>query len=196
MFDYEKTKAFMTLLHRFHTVDRVAEVPTLARQTNAVEHSYQLAMLAWYTVMTQNLPLDLEKVLKYALAHDLVEAYAGDTPVADAEGQKTKKAREAAAFTKLKEQFSEFGELLSILKAYEARTDEESKFVYALDKCVDPLNAVMITDREPYWKKYNVPYEMHRAYKDPRTAVSGYVANLWSALSEELRDKKDFFFPS
>lgn len=196
MFDYEKTKTFMTLLHRFHTIDRVAEVPTLPRQTNAVEHSYQLAMLAWYIVASEKLPLNLEKVLKYALAHDIVEAYAGDTPVNDVEGQKTKKAREAAAFVRLKEEFSEFPDMLQTLEAYEERQDEESLFVYALDKCVDPLNAVMSTDREPYWKKHQVPYEVHRAYKDPRIALSSYITSLWSALSKELADKKDFFFPS
>lgn len=190
-----KIKSFMSLLHQFHTVDRVANVPTLKRRTNAVEHSYQLAMLAWYIVSSYKLPLNLERVLHYALAHDLVEAYAGDTFIHDSEGRETKVKREAEAFEKIVSDFPEFNELKENLLAYEERKDMESKFVYALDKFLDPLNSSMITDRESIWKEFTITLEQHQAYKKSKIAESEFVVPLWDELQAELIAKKDFFFP-
>jgi 5'-deoxynucleotidase YfbR-like HD superfamily hydrolase len=41
----------------------------------------QLAMLAWYLADSNGLSLDKNLLLRYALVHDFVEVYAGDTPV-------------------------------------------------------------------------------------------------------------------
>lgn len=195
MSDYEKMKRFMTLLHRFHTVDRVAVVPTLPRATNAVEHSYQLAMLAWYVASSQKLPLDLSKVLMYSLAHDIVEAYAGDTPTFDTKGRETKEVREKAAQDRIADEFEEFPDIIATLESYERREDNESRFVYALDKLIDPLNSAMTTDRLSVWKEYGIGYDAHHKYKDAKVRTSEHVAPLWEALSEELLLKQDYFFP-
>lgn len=192
---YSSLKRFTTLLHRFHAVERVAGVPTLSRRTNGPEHTYQLAMTAWYLIASQKLPLNLEKVLMYALAHDIVEAYAGDTFVHDKEGRDTKAKREQEAFEQIKAEFPEFPELCTILEAYECREDEESRFVYALDKLVDPLNSSMTMDRPSVWQEHEISHDEHFAYKDPKIATSKYVVPLWEALSKDLADKKDFFFP-
>src|SRR4051812_27182979 len=72
-----------------------------SREENDAEHSFQLALLSWYIISSKSLPLNMEKAFKYALAHDLVEVYAGDTPASVhkgfAEEQKTKHEREASA---------------------------------------------------------------------------------------------------
>lgn len=193
---YESLKRFTTLLHRFYAVERVAGIPNVNRHTNGPEHTYQLAMTAWYVVSSQKLPLNLEKVLMCVLAHDLVEAYAGDTFVHDKEGRETKVVREQEAFEQIKAEFPEFPELLSILETYELREDEESRFVYALDKLVDPLNSSMTTDRHSVWQEHGISHDEHFQYKDQKIAQSKYVVPLWEALSKELKDKKDFFFPS
>lgn len=52
-----------------------------------------------------HLPLDKERVLKYALVHDMVEVYAGDTNPWDPSGVSTKKQREHESFLRLKEEF-------------------------------------------------------------------------------------------
>ena len=196
MSSYPQLKQFMTLLHQFHTIDRVAQVPTLERKTNAVEHSYQLAMLAWYVVSAYKLNLNYEKVFKYALAHDIVEAYAGDTFIYDEEAKKTKLAREAAALVQIETHFPEFPELASVTAQYDTKEDAESRFVYALDKFIDPLNSVMTKEKMSVWKEYGMTYEDHFAYKDSKIALSPEVVPLWEALSKELTDNKDFFFPA
>lgn len=192
----EPLKRFTALLHRFYTVERVAGIPNVNRRTNGPEHTYQLAMTAWYVASSQKLPLNMEKVLMYVLAHDLVEAYAGDTFVHDKEGRETKVAREQEALERIKAEFPEFPELISILETYERREDEESRFVYALDKLVDPLNSSMTMDRPSVWQEHGISHDEHFEYKDQKIAKSKYVVPLWEALSKELKEKKDFFFPS
>jgi 5'-deoxynucleotidase YfbR-like HD superfamily hydrolase len=54
-----RVMAFTELLQDFQKVDRVAHVPGLGdRWENDVEHSYTLAMLAWYLVVSEKLPLN------------------------------------------------------------------------------------------------------------------------------------------
>ena len=38
-------------------------------------------MVSWYLASIENKSLNLEKILKYALVHDLPEVYASDTPL-------------------------------------------------------------------------------------------------------------------
>lgn len=70
---------FTKLLNKFCDIERVIHSNGGDRLENDVEHSYRLAMLAWYIISSNKLSLDLDLVIKYALVHDLVEVYAGDT---------------------------------------------------------------------------------------------------------------------
>lgn len=74
----QNTLKALSLLHDFQKVERVVFVPQRDRQENDVEHSYLLAMLAWQLAEILAPQLSKEKVIKYALVHDLVEVYAGD----------------------------------------------------------------------------------------------------------------------
>jgi putative hydrolase of HD superfamily len=191
---YPSLKRFTTLLHRFHGVERVAHVPTLTRRTNGPEHTFQLAMTAWYLTSSMKLPLSHEKVMKYALAHDLVEAHAGDTFLYDEEARATKDAREKEALDRIAHEHPEFPELIEVITHYEHRDDLESRFVYALDKMIDPLNASMDPMRA-WWKELRVPYSMFRSAKDHKIALSPDIDRLWRELVAELESQKDFYFP-
>ncbi len=115
-----------SLLSIGHKDGRVAE--------NDAEHSYALAMAAWF--LAAHFPkLDSGKLIRYALAHDLLEIHAGDTSVfADKEMLASKAEREAQAVAQLAREWADFPELVEAIRAYEARDSEEAKFVYALDK--------------------------------------------------------------
>jgi 5'-deoxynucleotidase YfbR-like HD superfamily hydrolase len=67
---------FLQFLIDFQHIERVIYIQGFERKENDVEHSYQLAMLCWFTVMENQLSLDVHKVISYALVHDLVEVYA------------------------------------------------------------------------------------------------------------------------
>ncbi|OYV27185.1 MAG: hypothetical protein B7W98_02315, partial [Parcubacteria group bacterium 20-58-5] len=80
----ERLLSFFSFTNRLYTTERVARTPGTARYANTGEHSLQVALVAWYVLDAYQLPLDHEKVLKYALAHDSPEAYAGDAYIYDA----------------------------------------------------------------------------------------------------------------
>jgi putative hydrolase of HD superfamily len=186
-------ESFMRLLHATQNTERRGRIPDEQKWRNTAEHTFELTMLAWYVASVQKLPLDLQKVLSYALAHDIIEAYAGDTPITDAEALKTKVAREEAALQRIEEEFPEFSELTDTIHAYEKREDAESRFVYALDKLVDPLNASM-EETQSIWKELNMTYEQMRTYKDPKIAYCDDVVPFWNELTQKLMSKKGFFF--
>ena len=186
-------EAFMRLLHAVQNVERVARIPDETKRRNTAEHTFELAMAAWYIVVTEKLELDLERVLTYALVHDIVEAYAGDSFAYDEAARASKAAREAAAQERIKKEFPQFPDLVDRLDAYEARADAESQFVYALDKLIDPLNTSMETKRS-LWKDLGVTYAQIRSYKDSKIATSPIIASYWQAICEKLEADPDFYF--
>lgn len=143
----------INLLIDFQTVERNIHIPKLDRAENDTEHSYNLAMVAWLIVSKDKLPLDLNLVIRYALVHDLVEVYAGDAFPLDNKQVAEKPAKEHEALIRLKgnELTVEFAELI---EKYEQMADEESKFIYGLDKLMPAFT--LIHGKVPLWKKYNL----------------------------------------
>lgn len=189
-----KLEEFMQFLHKVQNVKRVARIPDEKEYRSTAEHTFELAMLCWYIASANKLNLDTEKILMYALAHDLLEGYAGDSYIYDTEALRTKHEREAAALVKIEETFSEFPELIETIHTYERKEDPESVFVYAADKLIDPLNASM-ESTQSIWKDMRVTYEQLREYKDRKIEPSKDISFYWKLLVEKLEAKKDFYFP-
>ncbi|MCD5381853.1 MAG: HD domain-containing protein [Candidatus Pacebacteria bacterium] len=158
MSSLEKLEHFARLLHDVERVTRVARRPDEHAQTNTAEHTFELAMHCWCLMTVERLDLDHERVLKYALAHDIVEVYAGDTFAYDEEAKKTKDAREAKALQRIEKEYAEFPELVAAIHEYHARNTPEAAFVYAVDKLVDPLNISMET-KQSMWKEYDISFD-------------------------------------
>ncbi|OGG89362.1 hypothetical protein A2592_02820 [Candidatus Kaiserbacteria bacterium RIFOXYD1_FULL_42_15] len=184
---------FMTLLHATQKVKRVSRRPGETNSTNTAEHTFELVMLCWYIAGVEKLELNHEKILKYALAHDLIEAYSGDTPAYDNAGQKTKAAREHAALDRICTEFSEFPELISVIKEYESKSTEESRFVYATDKLMDPLNCSM-EPKSTLWKELDITYSDVRKYKDSKIVQYPLINNYWGLLCKKLEKNLAFYF--
>ena len=188
-----KLEKFVRLLHKVQRVKRVARRPNEREMTNTAEHTFELAMVCWYIVTTNKLRLDLEKVLSFALAHDIIEAYAGDTFAYDEEAKKTKALREAKALKRLEREFPEFKVFTRIIHEYETRVSPEARFVYATDKLVDPLNASMETTQS-IWKDFNVSWETLMDHKRPKVALNDTINVYWQELEKKLLARRDFFF--
>ena len=84
-------------------------------------------MVAWFLIDNDKLKFDKELCIKYALVHDLVEVYAGDTYFMDKNHALSKQKREKDALKKIKKNFGNFSEMIQILEKYEKKEDEESK---------------------------------------------------------------------
>jgi len=184
------------LLNQFRLVERSVRVNNAERFENDVEHSYNLAFLAWYIIADNKLDLDRDLVLKYSLIHDLVEVYAGDTYLftTNEEERSTKVQRETDAALRLKQEIPEFAELHELIKRYEEREDKESRFVYALDKIQPMLN--IYTDNGRTWKEKGVTVDMLIEYKKEKVAISPEIEMYFNELIELLRDEEERLFGS
>ncbi len=142
--DLNKVFVFIKLTQKFRSVVRDVAIRSEQRFENDMEHSYQFAMFLWYMVSTSALPYDLNKLLKYALIHDLVETYAGDTPALTSKQSviDAKSKREEHAFKKIMSEIPEFNELEELWNDYKMKKDSESRLVYAIDKVMPVLNEI------------------------------------------------------
>ena len=135
---------FTSFLQQFREIKRILVYPTSDIQENDAEHSFQLAILGWYIIDYKNLDLDIGKAIRYALIHDFVEVYAGDTPFdADQNMQISKHEREQQAIIRMKKEFPECEKIFDRIDEYEEKANVEAKFIYALDKIVPEFNIIL-----------------------------------------------------
>jgi putative hydrolase of HD superfamily len=132
--------------------------------------------------------------LKYALVHDLVEVYAGDTYVFsnDQEHLDGKIGREYEALVRLKKEFPLCDNILSLVDRYEKRDDRESRFVYALDK-IQPVIQIYL-DQGRIWKEKNVTFQMFLEYKKDKVALSPEIKPYFDELVVLLKEKEKELF--
>lgn len=192
---FEALFPFMQLMSAFKKVERAIRVPGTERFENDAEHSFELALGAWYVITTEKLPLDVGKAVRYALVHDLVEVYAGDVPLhkRTEETIRLKKEREHAALERIRSEFPEFPELIEAIEVYEKRSDEESVFVHALDKLLPMINIYFDNGRA--WKERGISFQEVRDNKIVTTAASPTVHEYWKIFEKLLAARPDLFPP-
>ncbi|HUC89762.1 MAG TPA: HD domain-containing protein [Patescibacteria group bacterium] len=177
---------------QFRDIERVVYMPHKTEQReNDVEHSYSLAMMAWF--LAQYFPnLNKDRLIRYAMVHDLVEVHAGDTYVfAQDESISTKAERERAALEQIKKDWPDFPELTQEIETYEAKKDEESKFIYALDKIMPIM--LNYLGKGHGWHKHQVTIEVLHQNKKDKVSVSPAINDYYNQLYALLRQNPGFF---
>jgi putative hydrolase of HD superfamily len=152
------------LVADFAKVKRAVPLADANDAENDVEHSYGLAMTCWYLHDKIAPELDLSRVLRYALAHDLVEIHAGDTYIFDAQAVATKYKREKAAMRQLEKDWHDFPMIVEFAEGYADKIDEEAKFAYAVDKIL-PVIMIELSLDQKTWQEYGINLEMYRKNK-------------------------------
>lgn len=111
-----------------------------SRKENDAEHAWHLAIMAMLMGEHANEPVDVLKVIKMVLVHDLVEIDAGDTYAYDAAGNETKRERELLAAERIFELLPEdqAKELRALWDEFEEGETAEARFALSLDK-IQPL---------------------------------------------------------
>ncbi len=185
---------FIQFLQDFGKVKRVVLIKDEKRRQNDAEHSFELAMLAWYIIESKKLKLNKNLAIQYALVHDLVEVYAGDTYLftKDENHKNSQAKRERAAALKIKKRFPEFKNLHQLIKNYEGLKDEEGRFVYALDKVIPILN--IYSDNGRTWRWKGVTLDMLVEAKRDKVVLSPPVAKyFWKLIKLIQKDEKKLF---
>lgn len=183
---------FITLTNKFRAVKRVVFIKDEGRLENDSEHSYQLAMLSWYLLSEKKTGIDKDLVIKYALIHDFVEVYAGDTWFYRSKAEdESKKKLEAESAIQLKSDLPEFIDFHQLIEDYENQINPESRFVYALDKIIPIMNIYL--DGGDNWKEHKVTLDNLIKNKTPKIAVSPEIEPYYNELVAILKDNKDMF---
>ena len=97
----EQQMNFIIEIDKLKNIVRQTYVSSGERKENDAEHAWHFAIMAVLLAEYANEPIDVLKVIKMALIHDLVEIDAGDTYLYDEEGTKTKAAREMKAANRI-----------------------------------------------------------------------------------------------
>ena len=149
----------------FSKITRVPELIDTGRLENDVDHSYGLALTCWYLAPKIAPELSLEKIFKYALAHDIVEIHAGDTFVfADTTEISSKSEREDTALEQLYSDWPDFADMVDSASGYKNKIDEEAKFVKAVDKIL-PLLVIELGESSDFWNRHKITLDMERENK-------------------------------
>jgi len=129
------------------------------RKENDAEHSWHFALMASILVEYSAQPIDVLRVIKMILIHDLVEIDAGDTYAYDEEAIKSQRDREVRAADRIfhilpSDQAAEYRQLWD---EFEARITPEAKYAAALDR-LHPLFLNYLSGGHS-WKEHGIKKE-------------------------------------
>lgn len=150
------------------------------RQESVADHSWQLALMAML-VCDEYPTLDMDKVIRMCLIHDLGEAFTGDIPAFEKKIED--EANEEVVLYRWIDSFpEEYKEVfLSLLKEMKEQRTEESKLYKALDN----LEAVIQHDEADINSWLPLEYDLQFTYGSDKVKFSAYT----QALKEEI-DKR------
>lgn len=117
-------------------VERTRVIHPDGRAENDAEHSFMLAKVAPELAHELYPELDDNLVARFAILHDDVEAYVGDTPtdaLADLD-QDSKDMRESNGLKQLAKEYSHMPRYIQFIEHYENQDVPEARFVRAVDK--------------------------------------------------------------
>ena len=152
------------------------------RHENSGEHSWHTALLAMILAEYSNRSIDVCKVIRMMLIHDLVEIDAGDTFIYDTAGNASKAVRERAAAERV------FGLLpddqrdavRQLWEEFELRQTSEAKFAQAMDRLMPILHNYFTEGRS--WREHNVTQEQALAKNRKIADGAGELWDLAQAL--------------
>ena len=182
----EKQLALIIELDQLKSVLRRTRVKSADRRLeNSGEHSWHVALMAVLMQEHANAPLDIARVMKMLLIHDVVEIDAGDTFVYDVAASKEQEEKELKAAERLFGMLpSDQGdELFALWKEFEAAQSDDAKYAKALDRLI-PMLLNYHNDGQS-WKEHGVTRE--QALTINKRIESGSVT-LWGKAKELIEE--------
>lgn len=168
--------AFLMELDRLKSVLRMTALGDGGRRENSAEHSWHLAVMAPLLAEHAAEEVDVLRVVKMALLHDVVEIDAGDTFCFDPEAHADKEERERAAAERI------FGllpgdqaaELRALWDEFEARQTPDARYANALDRLCGILQNHL--NDGGTWIEHGVSREAILERQDP---IREAIPELW-----------------
>lgn len=177
---------FILELDKLKGVTRKVRPLGLDRYENSAEHSWQLAMLAASLAQHAAMPVDIDRVIRMLLVHDIGEIDTGDTMAFVEGGWEERKAAELAAVTRI------FGLLpdqqgapfLALWQEFERDETPEARFANAMDRAMPVL--LNLANNGQSWRENGISYE--RVVRRIEPQIKAGCPALWNYLEGRLED--------
>ena len=180
--DLDRQLAFLREIDRLKSIVRLTPLINRSRRENSAEHSWHLAMYALVLAEHAAGNIDILRVVKMLLIHDIVEIDAGDVPFHAPETHAGQQAREQQAAERLfgllpPAQSCEFRDLWHEFEAVES---DDAKFAKALDR-FQPMIHNAATNGGT-WVEMSVTLNQIKARCQP--PIEGGAPSLWTAAEQ------------
>lgn len=180
-----KQIAFIKEIDKLKYIQRKTRLFNSDRHENDAEHSWHLAMMTIVLAGHANKAIDVLKVVKMVLIHDIVEIDAGDTFIYDTAKNHSNTEEELIAAKRIfgllpAEQGAEF---IAIWEEFEAGTTDEAKFAKSMDR-LEPL-LQNTSNQGGTWAEFNVGYQ--QVYEKKKAIKSG-SATIWHYAEGLIND--------
>nr|WP_294858657.1 HD domain-containing protein [uncultured Fluviicola sp.] len=176
---------FIKEIDKVKYIQRKTKLFNSDRNENDAEHSWHLALMAIVLSEHSNKSIDLLKVIKMVLIHDIVEIDAGDTFIYDTQKDHSNTDEERLAANRI------FGllpaaqaeELIAIWEEFEVGETDEAKFAKAMDR-LEPL-LQNTSNKGGTWKEFDVSYE--KVHQKKRVIKEGSEP-IWDFAEQLIND--------
>lgn len=177
--------AFLNEACKLKSIIRGTTLCDGSRHENSGEHSWHIALYAMVLGENAGPNVDIGRVIKMLLIHDLVEIDAGDAPIFGEHDVDEMARKEAAAATRI------FG-LLPIDQArdfralwdeFEAAQSNDAQFAKSLDRFQPPNQN--LASGGGSWIDYNADFETIHARVGSKIAIG--APGLWDWISPRIR---------
>jgi len=186
---------FIKEIDKVKCIQRKTKLFNSNRNENDAEHSWHLAMMALILAEHANEPIDVLKVVKMVLIHDIVEIDAGDTFIYDMQKNHVNTDQERLAANRIfgllpQEQSKEF---IAVWEEFEAGLTPEAKFARTMDR-LEPL-LQNTSNNGGTWKEFDVDYskvfEKKKIMNEGSTTIWKYAEELINESVEKGILRKD-----
>ncbi len=182
----DKIIAFLKEAEKLKLVEREIYLSNGIRKENSAEHSWYMCVILML-LEKEFKEIDLLKMYRMFLIHDLVEIYAGDVCAFDKQNKvgQNEKEKEAAEklFNLLPEDLKE--DLHQLWLEYETKTTKEAKLAQAFDKISAELQQVMSEGKS--LKEWKVKHEDVFSYKKEFIDSDETTKRIAEKINEEIR---------
>lgn len=183
----KQTLDFIVEIEKLKDVLRKTKPVGLDRYENSAEHSWHVCLSALMLKDYANDEIDIDRVIKMLLIHDLGEIHTGDTIIYASETPELKE-EEAQAVKKILEILPD-GKLdyyMALWYEFEAGETADSKYAKAIDR-VPPLLHNLHGEGHA-WRKNNISKE--QVFSVNQRIEKG-SSDLWAVISEKLNSAVD-----
>jgi putative hydrolase of HD superfamily len=175
------------LVFEFSRVYRVTSQEDGKRKESDTDHTVMLAISA--CSLADRLyagQLDLGKIAQFAIVHDLIEAYAGDTDTfgISQQGKEEKEKREHDAYVRIRKEFQDVLPWISeTIAQYECLETKEARFVKTVDKSMSIPTHIL--NKGTYFKERGLTEEEVERYYQAmeNTAKNTYAKEFLEILT-------------